>query len=269
MEVGISTACLYPLETEKALKQLARRNVGNVEIFINSPDELEGALLCDMRRTISEYNMNVISMHPFSSPMETLFLFGNYERRTNYLIDMYKRYFEVMNMFGAKIFVLHGAILSSKVPDELYLEKYLRLYRIGKEYGITVVQENVSYCKSSSVDFLKIMSEQLGDEVRFVIDLKQARRSNVDPFDLISALGNKIAHLHVSDGGEISDCMPIGSGSFDFKRLLCRLDELNYDGAMIVELYRENYSSYDELTDCAEVMKRMISESKTLNNKKE
>ncbi|MCH5324719.1 MAG: sugar phosphate isomerase/epimerase [Eubacterium sp.] len=258
MDVGVSTACLYPLETEKALAELAVRGIKNVEIFMNAVTELEGEILADMQKTLTEYDISVKSVHPFSSPMETLFLFGNYARRTEYLIDMYKRYFETMNKLGAKIFVLHGAILSSKVPDDVYLERYLRLFRVGKEYGITVVQENVSYCKSSSVELLEKMSNQLGDEVRFVVDVKQARRSNVDPFVLLDRLGEKIVHLHLSDGNEASDCMPIGKGEFDFNRLFNKLDELRYSGTMIVELYRENYRSYDELTDCAKTLEKLL-----------
>ena len=201
MDIGVSTACLYPLETEKALYELAERGVKNVEIFVNSIDELEGQVLVELRRIIGEYGMNVLSMHPFSSPMETLFLFGDYPRRTEYLIDIYKRYFEVMAEIGAGVFVLHGAILSSKVPDERYMERYLRLFRLAKEFGVTVAQENICYCKSSSVRFIEDMIGQLGDEVRFVVDLKQARRSNVDP-NTIEMLGCKPEHyFYISDIG--------------------------------------------------------------------
>lgn len=47
MDIGVSTACLYPLETEKALYELAERGVKNVEIFVNSIDELEGQVLVE------------------------------------------------------------------------------------------------------------------------------------------------------------------------------------------------------------------------------
>ena len=60
MDIGVSTACLYPLETEKALYELAERGVKNVEIFVNSIDELEGQVLVELRRIIGEYGMNVI-----------------------------------------------------------------------------------------------------------------------------------------------------------------------------------------------------------------
>lgn len=262
MDIGVSTACLYPIETEKALYELAERGVKNVEIFVNSIDELEGQVLVELRRIIGEYGMNVISMHPFSSPMETLFLFGDYPRRTEYLIDIYKRYFEVMAEIGADVFVLHGAILSSKVPDERYMERYLRLFRLAKEFGVTVAQENICYCKSSSVRFIEDMIGQLGDEVRFVVDLKQARRSNVDPFRLLDIIGDKVVHLHVSDGNAGCDCLPIGKGSFNFNRLFSELEKINYDKSMIVELYRENYSSYDELAVCVNNMKKIYDKYK-------
>ena len=168
MDIGVSTACLYPLETEKALYELAKRGVKNVEIFVNSIDELEGQVLVELRRIIGEYGMNVISMHPFSSPMETLFLFGDYPRRTEYLIDIYKRYFEVMAEIGADVFVLHGAILSSKVPGTLSASvpprKRIRCYggtgkhlllqeqqcKIYREYDRTTRRRGQICCRSQT-----------------------------------------------------------------------------------------------------------------------
>ena len=254
MNIGASTACMYPLETEKALYELACRGIKNVEIFINSIDELEGEIYADMKNTVNSYGISVKSLHPFSSPMETLFLFGDYPRRTEYFIDLYKRYFERMNELGAQIFVLHGAILSSKVPDDRYFERFAHLSRIGKEYGITVAQENICYCKSCSLPFLKTMSKELGDEAAFVIDIKQARRSNVDLLDMLDAIGDKTVHFHISDCNKESDCVPVGKGHFDFTAFFEKLDEIGYDKSMMVELYRANYSDYDELTKCVETL---------------
>ena len=145
------------------------------------------------------------------------------------------------------------------VPDDRYLERYLRLYRTAKQFGITVVQENVCYCKSKSIEFLTKMSRELGDEVRFVIDLKQARRSGVDPFLLLNALGNKVIQLHVSDGNKECDCLPVGEGDFDFDRLMKHLQSLSYNGALVVELYRNNYEGYDELVHSANRLSRFAS----------
>ena len=40
------------------------------------------------------------------------------------------------------------------------------------------------------------------------------------------------------------------------------LEKIKYDKAMIVELYRENYSSYDELAVCANNMKKIYDKYK-------
>lgn len=258
MDIGASTACLYPLETEKALYELAIRDIKNMEIFINSVDELDGEIYADIRKTIADYNISVKSFHPFSSPMESLFLFSDYQRRTDYLIDMYKRYFERLSELGAKFFILHGAIISSNVPDDRYLERYLKLYRTAQEFGVTVLQENISYCKSCELDFLKKMSRELGDEVRFVLDTKQARRSKVDVYDFLDAVGDKVAHIHISDCDEKGDCLPIGKGKFCFEKLFAKLGELKFDGSMIVELYRENYTSYDDLKDSVTALQKKL-----------
>lgn len=257
MEIGVSSACLYPLETEKAVYELSSRGIKNMEIFVNAAEELEGDIYKEILSYINSYGINVTSLHPFSSPMETVFLFSDYKRRVDSLVDSYRRYFERMAEIGAKIFVLHGALQSAKISNERYFERYLMLQRIAREFGVTVAQENICYCKSKSTEFLRSMSQTLGDEVRFVLDLKQARRSGLNPFELIDVMGDKIAHVHISDGNEKRDCMPIGAGEFDFTRLFSRLAELNYDGAMIVELYRENYNSYDDLKKSADNLTKL------------
>lgn len=265
MEIGVSSACLYPLETERAVYELCSRGVKNMEIFVNANEELEGDIYKEILSYISSFGVNVTSLHPFSSPMETVFLFSDYKRRMDSIIDSYRRYFERMAEIGAKIFVLHGALQSARVSDERYFERYLKLYRIAREFGVTVAQENICYCKSRSTEFLRNMSEQLGNEVRFVLDLKQARRSNISPFDLIEVMGEKIAHVHVSDGDEGRDCLPVGKGKFDFERMFTRLSDNGFDGAVIVELYRENYSSYDELKDSADSLLKIYNSWKNNN----
>lgn len=173
---------------------------------------------------------------------------------------MYRGFFESMNELGAKIFVLHGAILSSKCPPEHYLRQFLLLAEAGREYGITVAQENVCYCMSGRLEFLKMMKKELGDYARFVLDLKQTRRSGEDPFDYIKALGSSIVHCHVSDGNDKRDCLPVGEGSFDFPRLIREMSAAGYDGAYIVELYRDNYGDFSVLRESADRLAEIVSD---------
>ena len=258
MKIGVSTASLYPIYTEDALLEVARLGVKNVEIFLNSVTELEGKIFSSIQNAVKEYNLNVISVHPFSSPLETLFLFSSYDRRVTEIMDLYKRYFEVMNVLNSGLFVIHGAISSAKCSDERYVERLSGLVELGRTMGITVAQENVSYCRSSSVEFLEMLSRELGDTAKFVLDIKQARRSSLQPAQLLDRLGNNIVHLHLSDADENNDCLPIGAGVFDFVDFFNHLAQIGYCGDAVVELYRENYGEYSVLSDSVKFLEKML-----------
>ena len=249
MKTGISTACYYPMYTEKALQELIEAGVKGVEIFFNATDEISGKIYREIEAMVRSNEVSVHSVHPFSSAMETVYLFSDYDRRSDELLDVYRRYFETMNRLGAKVFVLHGALASAICPDDFYFRQYSKLFRLGKQFGVTVAQENICYCKSKSLDFLKKMSRQLGDECAFVLDLKQAHRSGLTPFEIMDALGKKICHYHISDRNDIEDCMPAGKGSFDFDRFFEKLKQLDYDGAIILELYRTNFENTRDLLE--------------------
>lgn len=249
MHFGASTASLYPLHVEDAFNELAVRGIKTAEIFANSSCEGQEPYISMLKDTADRYSIDVRSFHPFSSPMESVFLFSTYDRRIEEMVTLYRGFFESMKKLGAEIFVLHGAILSSKCPDEHYIRQFRMLSDIGREYGITVAQENVCYCMSGRLEFLKMMKRELGSSANFVLDLKQARRSNEDVFSYIDALGDNIIHCHVSDADSDNDCLPVGKGRFDFAELFRRMEAVGYNGSYIVELYRHNYDSFDELKE--------------------
>ena len=47
------------------------------------------------------------------------------------------------------------------IEEKDYLEKYLALYELGQQFGITVAQENVNGFRSANPSFIRRMREQL------------------------------------------------------------------------------------------------------------
>lgn len=255
MKIGISTACMYPLETEKALDRLCEAGLDTFEIFFNADCEISGPIYNEIKRIVHETNSEIVSVHPYTSAVETMSLFGNYQRRLDDIMDSYKRYFEVMNELGAQIFVLHGALKSADCSEGLYFERYLRLRELGESFGVTVAQENVSYCKSGSLEFLKKMKCELGEDCGFVLDVKQALRSGLDCFDILKALGGSIVHCHLSDNTPEKDCIAVGKGRFDFPEFAKLLKETGYKGSIILELYSNGFKKLSELKESVAYMK--------------
>lgn len=258
MKAGISTACFYPQTPEEAISFLSARRVPNIEIFFNSFYEIQKDYLKELRAVLRDGDVNVLSIHPFTSGMEPILFFSDYERRVADGLEMYRHYFEAANKLGAKVFVLHGDRRGSNCPEERYFERFLRLFRLGEEFGITVAQENVERCRSGERLFLERMKEALGAEAQFVLDVKQARRAGEDPMAFVKTLGKNICHVHISDGGTAGDCLPIGSGDMDFAVFFEELRKLDYQGGVILELYRQNYRVREELIESFDKLREII-----------
>lgn len=249
MKIGASTACFYPLETEKALEKVITLGFSKAEIFFNTTSELENNFVKSMKKSADDGNLEIVSVHPFSSNLENNCIFGEYERRYKDFIGLYQQHCNAAAMLGAKYLVIHGAysILKRPLPEEHYFERFASLVELGKREGITVCQENVVRFRSESVDFLKRMKKHLGNDFNMVFDVKQAVRSGYDPFYVLNELKDSIVHIHLSDNDSDCDCLPPGRGSFDFKRMFNILQSSNYKGDCVIEIYSRGFDVEREL----------------------
>lgn len=258
IRAGVSTASLYPMVTEQALNELAIRGVDCVEIFLNSDCELKKDFINGLKSTLDSFNISVSSIHPYTCGIEPMMFFTQYPRRFLDILDYYKKYFEIMNLLGAKIFVFHGNKPQNAFPEEQYFERFKGLSDLGKTFGITVAQENVARCSSGNLDFLKRMAQALENDAKFVLDTKQAVRKGYNPYEFVEALNNKIVHIHISDFGDKGDCLLVGQGNLDFNNFLKKLTFCSYTGSIILELYSNGYKNVDELIDNYVYIKKNI-----------
>ncbi|GHU54516.1 AP endonuclease [Clostridia bacterium] len=252
MKTGISSACLYPMLLEDAIENLL--GIPYIEIFINTHSELKENYLKNLRKRLDEYGTECVSLHPFTCVIEPLMLFSKYERRISDFLEYHKLYFNAMNIIGAKIFILHGNKSIIPVANELYFERFLKLYELGKEFGITVAQENIVRCQSSSLQFLVDMQTALKDKANFVFDIKQCVRSGENVLEMAETLKDNIVHVHISDHGEKGDCLLIGQGNLDCKKLF---SILNNNVIYMLELYRSNFNTVEDLLDNVKLINNM------------
>lgn len=249
---GISTACLYPQETARSLKELAGLEFHLFEIFFNTFGELRQDYLSKLKSILDSSGSSVKSIHPFTSGFESMMFFSDYDSRFTDSIDFYRQYFDAASYLGAKILVLHGQrdYLYSALTEEEYFERYALLYEAGRRSGILVAQENVNRFRSEDPDFIRRMRDYLGESCCFVLDIKQAVRAGKDPFDMCSAMGNQLVHVHLNDNNGTSDCLLPGKGTMDYNRLMKMLAKFDYGGDIIIEVYRKSFHSMDQLREC-------------------
>ncbi len=248
-DIGVSSSCFYPDETEKALETVGQCGFKNAEIFFNSPSELEDDFVSKLISIKEKYNINIVSVHPFTSFTESYFLFSNYERRFIDTLPFYEKFFNVTQKLGADIFVIHGAKIPGTVTDEVYCERFKKLIEIGKKYGVMVCHENVVHHRCESPAYLKMMKDNIGDDFKIVLDVKQANRAGYTPFDFINVLADSIVHIHISDKNNEKDCITPLKGDFDFKKLFSEMENKGYKGKYIIELYEWSYGEKNEIIE--------------------
>ena len=246
MKAAVSTACLYPKLTEDALYDLCLSGISTVEIFLNTSSEAGSVYANDMSAMLRRFDTKCVSVHPWTAPNEGFMLFSNYMRRVRDFLEEARRVFQFMQTVGAEIYVLHGCPTGWVKPD-FYCERFKMLSDIGKEYGIAVTQENVRNMESQSLKFLKEFCRLLGDDAKITLDTKQAVRANMPLDDAVKAIGEHIVHVHLSDHGEKGDCLRIGEGRFKIVNFLSALHAKGFDGAVMLELYRDAFGGVQDL----------------------
>ncbi len=257
MAIGISTACLYPLETEECLKAVGELGADVTEIFFNAESEIGKPFikrLCEIR---DYYGLRIKSVHHYASFAESYAFFTEYERRFYDGLEDLKRYFDAMNNLGADVLVLHGA----KPPcleDRLCFERFGIMHRLGREYGVLAAQENVWKFRSESLDYLRSMKSYLGEEMSVALDIKQARLAGYSPFEFVDALKESVVHFHISDYSDKEVCIPPLEGMFDFKKLFNGMNSIGYSGDYIIELYRNSYDSVSRITDSKTKLEKLF-----------
>lgn len=251
IRIGASTANLYPMETEKALDVLLQLGIKTIEIFLNSVCETEPQFVQMLRRKADEAGAQIVSVHPYTSVAEPYLFFTEYERRFSDGLKEYEKLFQVCKALGASYLIMHGDRMAtpSSLPESLSLQRFAQIRQLGKRYGVTLLQENVCRNRSRDPAFLRAMRQQLGGEAAFVLDFKQAIRSEQTVDTVLQAMGDRVAHIHISDHDEQHDCLVPGRGIQNFEGIFKQLEQQKFDGAVIIELYRQNYGEPQELVD--------------------
>ena len=261
MVTGISTACLYPLVTEKALDILLEAGFRTFEFFVNCDSEMSDEFLGGLNTRLKEKNASVYSLHFYTAVYEPYMFFSDYQRRFDDGLELYRRYCASAARIGAKVVVFHGDRRNSELPLEDFCERFYTLSKMARSEGVTLAQENVSRCRSAELSQIREMHRLLGSDIKFTLDIKQAVRAQENPLEVLKEMGADLVNVHVSDNTPEHDCLLPGAGSMDLKTVSATLGEIGYKGPMIIEVYRVNFKEHSELRDAGEYLRGITGEN--------
>lgn len=249
MNIGVSTANLYPNETEKSFEQLLKLGFRTFEVFLNTETEVKPDFIKELKQKADAYDARIVALHPYTSGIEPYLLFSQYKRRFEDGYSHYRKIYEAAYIVNASYVIMHGDKLGGVLSKNEVFERYEQLFDLGKTMGVTLLQENVVNYRSSELSYITSMRKALKDKACFTFDIKQCKRCGLKPKDVITAMGNGLKHVHISDQNSNRDCMIPGTGNTNYKILFESMEAESFKGDWIIELYRSNFGSAKDLLD--------------------
>ena len=260
MDIGLSSASFYPhINTEDSIGQMKKLNFNCGEIFLNTISEYEEDFIKILNEKRIENAFNIYSVHSFSSAFEP-YLFDGYKRRAQDMMKNFTKLCKAASILGATCYTFHGLRYEpfENMNKKRVLDGFNELVYIAHENGIKLAQENVSWCMSSNLEYLKFLKDTCKYPIYFTLDIKQAYKAGISPYKYIEVMGDRIINFHVNDRDEKHICLLPGKGSVNYLDLVNKLHGTGYNGIGIIEVYNENYKNFDELTQAKEFLDSLI-----------
>lgn len=260
MEIGLSSASFYPnVKTEDSIELMKKLGFESGEIFLNSPSEYEENFIKGLLEERNKYAFRVYSVHSFSSAFEP-YLFDSYKRRREDMFVYFKKVCKAAKILGADCYTFHGMRYQHINPftNKFILEVYNELIYTALEQGVKLAQENVSWCMSSDINFLRMLKEECKYPVNFTLDIKQAYKAGIEPEKYINVMGKNMINFHINDKDKDSICLLPGKGNVDYKKLFCKLKEMGYNKIGTIEVYSDNYNNLSEISDTKKFLMSQI-----------
>ncbi len=262
MQTGISTASLFMRRNnEDALPLFNDLGVPTAEVFLTSFSEYGaefGNLLAQRKG-----NVKVNSVHILNTQFEPQ-LFSAHERVKADCYGWLDKVLDSANALGAPYYTFHGTARykqSARDPrNDRFDRMGIQLAEISdfcKNKGVTLCLENVEWATYNRVGVYQEL-KKYAPSLRGVLDIKQARLAGEGYEAYLAEMGEDIAYVHISDVDEKGRIRLPGQGIFDFETLLKRLQDVGFDGALLIEVYKENYAEERELKTSCDFVQELI-----------
>lgn len=258
MNVGVSTASLFLRQyNEDALPLLDSIGVEFVEIFLESFCEYKEEFAKLLKSRLG--NVKVHSIHSINTHYEPE-LFSRHDRSYGDAVNIFKNVLNCAKILGAKNNTFHGRIRIKRANYSNYKEtgeRFNTLIDIAKDYGVDVCLENVQWAMCSEAGYFANL-KKFSPNLRACLDIKQARLSGYDYTDYLSEMSDRLNTVHISDYDQDGKIVLPGKGIFDFEKLVGELYDVNYNGPLIIEVYKDSYKEVDEIAESLQYIKKLL-----------
>jgi L-ribulose-5-phosphate 3-epimerase len=259
-------------DPDAAMSKVRSLGLPTVQVFV---DELQSGLVDPLRRALDKYGIEPTAL-VVGGPGQEVWDFyrgpltiGLVPRETRAVrIAQIKKASDFAKQCRITAVQTHCGFIPEDPNDPIYKET------------VTAVREVAEYCKGNGQNFryetgqetpitLVRMIQEVGTDNQGVnFDLANLiLYGKANPVDAIELLGPYIQGIHAKDGlwptnpKELGQEVPIGRGRVDFPRIIARLKELNYRGAVTIERETSGPQQMDDVRAAKAYLEKLIGSS--------
>jgi len=270
MKTGVSTASLFLRKyNEDAVALLHTLGVKTAEIFLTTCSEYgqDFAKLLASRKG----EMTVNSVHSLVTDFEPQ-LFNLHDRARADAFSRLEKVMESAQILHAPYYTFHGTARvkkASRSGEKDNFPKMIKDFQAVSDFcnarGVTLCLENVEWATYNRFGVFSTLAKEIPN-LKGVLDIKQARISQTPYETYIDEMGSRLAYAHVSDVDENGRmCLPC-KGSFDFETLIKRLKDVGFNGALLIEVYTNDYGDETELKTACDALDELLYKHNVLSS---
>ncbi|MBR2337611.1 MAG: sugar phosphate isomerase/epimerase [Clostridia bacterium] len=258
MDIGVSTATFFLRRyNEDSISIIKGLGGQTCEVFLECPSEYTeeyGRLLNERKGDLKVHSIHAVTMN-----YETE-LFNSFDRAYNDALKSFAGVLSIGKILGAHFYTMHGRARIKKGGNyDDYVKNGKRLEELcdfARNYDIQICLENVAWALCNRPEFYSEIVK-FAPSIGATLDVKQARISGYDYIEYLTAMGERIRTVHLSDVDSNGKIRLPGKGNFNFKELFSRLKDVGFNGDMIVEVYKDDYGNEAEITQSLEFLNEL------------
>ncbi len=263
MKTGLSTACYYgDKEVEDTIRLYRSEGVNCMEVFLNCESEYDRKFIDELKAIKGECEIH--SVHPHGTSFEPE-LFSVHGRTRADAEKTFRKICYACFVLGAKYITFHGPF--RKVGRQIDVEygefgaRVNQLCEIASTYGVFIAFENVNWAFGDKPEFFSELLPYC-PELKTTLDVKQALYTGIDPLRYLEAMGDRVVTVHLCDLDRGDNPIMPFSGRYNFEKLIREISHRNISPALLLEVYRSNFRSDDELISCLNKLRNVVNSVK-------
>lgn len=262
MKIGVSTASLFMRkENHEALPFLNDLGVETAEVFLSSFREYSKAYGQQLAGV--KGNVQINSVHDLNTQFEPQ-LFNRHLGVKEDAYGILQNVLDTAKELSAPYYTFHAITRAKRAARSgendnfpFLIKNFQEISDFCQKSGVTLCLENVEWATYNRPGVFSKIAEGV-PQMKGVLDIKQARISEYPYHLYLEEMGERLAYAHLSDIDENGKMRLPGMGIFNFEEMVLRLKDVGFDGALIIEVYENDYQREEELKTSCEYMGELL-----------